>query len=105
MAVLPIMLAMYKCIHPVIFFLICKVTVGCHRRELVCCRNNALFTVLWLCPHAEVFAYREAIEKGFQPMQMCSPSVLQNPKCTLLNVDATVHLLKVYDLTGKRPTV
>lgn len=38
-------------------------------------------------------------------MQMCSPAVLQNPKCTLLNVDATVHLLKVYDLTGKRPTV
>lgn len=63
------------------------------------CRCYVL-SLIYAAIRVQVLAYSEPTESGFQPTQTCSHAVIQNPNCTLLDVDDTVGQLNVDWLTG-----
>lgn len=52
---------------------------------------------LWYssCAHLHNYFPTDSLQRGFQPLQMCSLAVLQNPNCTSLDVDDAVNRVKV----------
>lgn len=63
------------------------------------CRCYVL-SLIYAAIRVQVLAYSEPTESGFQPTQTCSHAVIQNPNCTLLDVDDTVGQSNVDWLTG-----
>lgn len=58
--------------------------------------------VLWLCLFACLFPGGFHAERGFRSTQICSCPVLENPNCTLLDMDNAACQLNAWQVSGNR---
>lgn len=66
----------------------------------MCFLCRCVLSLIYAAIRVQVLAYSEPTESGFQPTQTCCHAVIQNPNCTLLDVDDTVGQSNVDWLTG-----